>query len=510
MKRVRDSRSVTMARNDGNGWKTVQLGDVIELFDTQRVPLNSRERQERQGKYPYYGAQGVIDHIDGYIFDGRYILVAEDGENLNSKKLPLALFANGKFWVNNHAHILRGKRGVADDTFLLACLNNADIKPFVTGAAQPKLSQGNMRLIEIPLPPLPVQRRIAGILSAYDELMANSQRRIQILEATARALYREWFVHFRFPDHDKFPRVASSLGDIPKGWEVVSIDDVCERVTDGSHSSPKSVEEGFPMASSKDLHDWGLTMETCRLISGEDFDDLVRNDCKPKKNDVLVTKDGANYLKYIFVNRAERNVVLLSSVAMLRPNARINPHLLAATLSYPENKGRLKNYVTGAAIPRIVLKDFKQFQFVLPSKQVQTEWAKLAEPMAELCWRLVEQIQNLHHRLVADYVDGKSTTNSRDVAKAIRPLLEGYYHRRFPGRIPRKLMFGQVIALAAQAQLGDPLAYLQPTLKEMAEVNDYAGQFHHDTNPGYETVPVVDGELLGFAKRALNVIYQNG
>jgi wobble nucleotide-excising tRNase len=115
-----------------------------------------------------------------------------------------------------------------------------------------------------------------------------------------------------------------------------------------------------------------------------------------------------------------------------------------------------------------------------------------------------------HHRLVADYVDGKSTTNSRDVAKAIRPLLEGYYHRRFPGKIPRKLMFGQVVALAAQAHPGDPLAYLQPTLKEMGEVNDYAGQFHHDTNPGYETVPVVDGELLGIAERALKLIYQNG
>ena len=91
-----------------------------------------------------------------------------------------------------------------------------------------------------------------------------------------------------------------------------------------------------------------------------------------------------------------------------------------------------------------------------------------------------------HHRLVADYVDGKSTANTRDIAKAIRPLLEGYYHRRFPGKIPRRLVFGQIIALAAQAQPGDPLAYLQPLLKELGEVNDYAGQFHHDTNPGYE------------------------
>lgn len=115
-----------------------------------------------------------------------------------------------------------------------------------------------------------------------------------------------------------------------------------------------------------------------------------------------------------------------------------------------------------------------------------------------------------HHRLVADYVDGKSTTNTREVAKAIRPLLEGYYHRRFPGRIPRKLMFGQIIAEAANARSGDPLGYLQPLLKKLGEVNDYAGQFHHDTNPGFESVPVVDGELLGFAKRALELIYQNG
>ncbi len=115
-----------------------------------------------------------------------------------------------------------------------------------------------------------------------------------------------------------------------------------------------------------------------------------------------------------------------------------------------------------------------------------------------------------HHRLVADYVDGKSTANTRDIAKAIRPLLEGYYHRRFPGKIPRRLMFGQIIALAAQAQPGDPLAFLQSILKELGEVNDFAGQFHHDTNAGCDTVPVVDGELLGFAKRALNLIYQNG
>jgi wobble nucleotide-excising tRNase len=116
-----------------------------------------------------------------------------------------------------------------------------------------------------------------------------------------------------------------------------------------------------------------------------------------------------------------------------------------------------------------------------------------------------------HHRMVADYVDGKSTANKRDVAKAIRPLLEGYYHRRFPGSIPQSLMFGQVIALAVDPVTIGPLTNLRPLAKELGEVNDYAGQFHHDTNQlNADTTPVVDTELLHFARRALNLIYTNG
>jgi type I restriction enzyme S subunit len=78
-------------------WNAIELGEIIELFDSRRIPLSSRERQQRQGQYPYYGAQGIIDHIDDFIFEGKHILAAEDGENLNSRKLPLALVADGKF-----------------------------------------------------------------------------------------------------------------------------------------------------------------------------------------------------------------------------------------------------------------------------------------------------------------------------------------------------------------------------------------------------------------------------
>jgi type I restriction enzyme S subunit len=303
--------------------------------------------------------------------------------------------------------------------WLAAPQGKAELQKCTIGSSQSAFTIVLLKGMEIELPPLPVQRRIAGILSDYDELIENSQRRIRLLEDMARALYREWFVHFRFPGHESVPRTPSALGDIPQGWEVTTVDDVCDRVTDGSHSSPKSVESGMPMASSKDMHHWGLTLTTCRHISVEDYHDLVRNDCKPKKGDVLITKDGANYLKHIFVQREEQDLVLLSSVAMLRPNKRINPHLLAAILKDPDNKDRLKNYVTGAAIPRVILKDFKRFQFVLPSATAQAAWAKHAEPITEMIWRLIDQIQNLRRtrdlllpRLLSGQVALDSSINS--------------------------------------------------------------------------------------------------
>src|SRR6185503_9157744 len=102
---------------------------------------------------------------------------------------------------------------------------------------------------------LPVQRRIADILSAYDDLIENNQRRIKILEEMSRSLYREWFVRFRFPGFEKIKMVNSVLGSIPQGWKVETLEGVCDRITDGSHWSPKSVLDGFPMASVKDMHD---------------------------------------------------------------------------------------------------------------------------------------------------------------------------------------------------------------------------------------------------------------
>ena len=184
--------------------------------------MSTQQRNQRQGEYPYYGASGIIDHIDDYIFDGRFLLISEDGANLVERKTPIAFFASGKFWVNNHAHVVRGIPRVADDYFLMSYIQFANISGYITGTAQPKLSQSNLKAIRLPLPPFPTQRKIAAVLSAYDDLIENNTRRIKILEEMAGAIYREWFVEFRFPGHEEVEIVESELGLIPQGWEVVA------------------------------------------------------------------------------------------------------------------------------------------------------------------------------------------------------------------------------------------------------------------------------------------------
>ncbi len=360
------------------GWPMAKLGDVIDLFDSQRVPLNSRQRQKRPGRFPYYGAQGIIDHIDGYIFDGRYILVAEDGENLNSKKLPLALFATGKFWVNNHAHILRGKPGIADDTFLLACLNNADIKPFVTGAAQPKLSQGNMRLIEIPLPPLPVQQRIAGILSAYDDLIENSQRRIKILESMARALYREWFVNFRFPGHEGHPRVASPLGEIPKGWEVRKLGEIVDNFDRLRRPLSKmkraEIQGDYPYYGAAKVFDYVNDF----IFDGEYL--LMAEDGS------VITTERAPVLQLVNEKFWPNN-----HTHVLRGRPPFSTHFLYLGLSEVD----ISPYITGAAQPKITQENMNRIPFFCGPEGLHQDFNRLVEPMIRQGQILQRQVQNL-------------------------------------------------------------------------------------------------------------------
>ncbi len=209
----------------GGGWEVTMIKEVTESLNRRRVPLSAIERQHRKGSYRYFGAQGVIDYVDDYLFDGDFILVAEDGENLRSRKQPVASLVSGRFWVNNHSHILKVDEGVTNRRFLMHALNQADISGLVTGAAQPKLTKASLGGLQVQLPVRAVQDRVASVLAAFDELIEIIERRIELLEDLARSLYREWFVRFRFPGF-RHGQGAPVPGLLPESWTVARLGDV--------------------------------------------------------------------------------------------------------------------------------------------------------------------------------------------------------------------------------------------------------------------------------------------
>ena len=176
-----------------NEWKEYKLGEISEILDYKRKPLSSMERSSRKGGYPYYGASGIIDSIDDYIFDGEHVLISEDGENLRTRQTPIAFLAYGKFWVNNHAHIL--KADYVHSRLICYYFAQLDLNPYITGAVQPKLSQDSLNRIPLFLPTSINEReKIVSILSSLDDKIDLLRRENATLEQMAETLFRQWFV----------------------------------------------------------------------------------------------------------------------------------------------------------------------------------------------------------------------------------------------------------------------------------------------------------------------------
>lgn len=165
-----------------------KFSEITVNYDSKRVPLSAKQRESRKGQYPYYGAQGIIDYIDDYIFDGKYLLIAEDGENLRSKKQKVAQLAVGRYWVNNHAHIVQTNEKCLLE-YLYYLFNVTDISGYITGSAQPKLSQANLNAIEFELPTVQEQAKVVSILSALDDKIELNQKINENLERQAFALF---------------------------------------------------------------------------------------------------------------------------------------------------------------------------------------------------------------------------------------------------------------------------------------------------------------------------------
>ncbi len=321
--------------------------------------------------------------------------------------------------VNQHVSIVRVDPSVCAPGYLLAYLTHPVTKRYIesfnTGGSRRAITKGHIQSFEVPLPPLPVQRRIAGILSAYDKLMENSQRRIRILEAMARALYREWFVHFRFPDfakassgrpgHDgnsspagrgkgegRTQFVTSPLGDIPKGWEVKTVAESFEISGGGTPSrkeseywdggtiqwfSPSNLTGAGTMFmddSSDHITERGLRESSARLF--------------PSRSVMLTSRATIGAIA-INTHEACTNQGFITCL----PNDRVPLYFLFHWLT--ENVPQFVRMASGATFKEISRGVFKTIEFLQPPAKLVRQFEDAAAPMAEQALTLQRQIQNL-------------------------------------------------------------------------------------------------------------------
>ena len=207
------------------GWKTLKIEDICEILDAQRKPVSKKDRHS--GCYPYYGATGIQDYVDAYIFDGRYLLVGEDGAKWGASDRT-AFIVEGKCWVNNHAHILKLNHNVVD-TFVEYYLTFKDLNEYITGAVVPKLTQQALRGIPIPIPPLSEQESIVAELDCLSGVIEKQKQQLKELDNLAQAIF-----------YDMFGDPITN----EKGWEVKRFEDVSTLLNGRAYKQHELLNEG--------------------------------------------------------------------------------------------------------------------------------------------------------------------------------------------------------------------------------------------------------------------------
>ena len=361
-----------------------KLGDLIEIYNNKRVPLSAKQREGLEKIYPYYGAQGIVDYVDDYIFDGKYILIAEDGENLKSNNKSICTLATGKYWVNNHAHIIKGNDETNTD-FLYYKLNSISFAPYITGSAQPKLNKENLLNIELYVPSKEYQDKIAKVLTLLDQKIQINNQINQELEAMAKTLYNYWFVQFDFPDQNGKPYKSSGgkmvyhpelKREIPEGWGVEDLKEFESKIITGK----------TPSRANSDNFGGEIPFITIGDIRGNTF--IYRTS-------ESLTDLGANVQQNKYLPEGSLCVSCIATVGEIgfttepsHTNQQIN------SIVFEDETNRyylyfvLKNYFenanasakTGNTFANMNKEDFSGIRIILPSEEIKKNFHEISEP----------------------------------------------------------------------------------------------------------------------------------
>ena len=380
-------------------WEEVNIGEIVENLDGKRIPLKSADRKKMTSKkYPYYGASGIIDNVDEYIFDGEYLLLSEDGANLLARSSPIAFLATGKFWVNNHEHVLLAKNGITTNKYLEYYFNSINISSYVSGSAQPKLNQKNLNRIKIPLPPLPIQKKIAAILDAADKYRQKTKALIDKYDQLTQSIFLEMF------------------GDPvmnEKGWEKVNGSELYEvrgRVGWKGYKKTDLRTEGAIVLGATHVERNGtINLEKIVYLSKEKY--LESPEIMVLKNDLIFVQRGNTVGKVGLVRNDLGEVTINPVVLILRP-VNVNPLFLLNLLMNKRQRKELEDSNQGAAQPMITQKTMKTVSLINIPIDLQNLFVKKIAFVENQRNQLIDTInhsENLFQSLLQKVFKGELT-----------------------------------------------------------------------------------------------------
>ncbi|HEH4144618.1 TPA: restriction endonuclease subunit S [Campylobacter jejuni] len=368
-----------------------KLEKICEILDNKRVPISQKDRIS--GIYPYYGASGIVDYIDKYIFDEELVLIGEDGAKWDAFENS-AFIASGKYWVNNHAHILKPNNEILINKFLVYFLNYSNLEKYITGATVKKLNQQKLKQIEIPLPPLKEQERIVGIL---DESFAKIDESIKILEQNLLNL-DELMQSALQKAFNPLKDNAKENYKLPQGWEWKSLGDISNY---GKTSQVKP--------SQLKGNDWILELEDIEKESGVLLQKVLFQDRQSKSNKIKFNKGDIlfgtlrPYLKKVII--ANDNGACSSEIMPFSTGNSIANHFIYYYLFANFLHDRISSLTYGARMPRLGTKDGKSLQIPLPPLKEQEQIAK----HLDFVFEKTKALKELYTKELKDYEELKQS-----------------------------------------------------------------------------------------------------
>ena len=357
-----------------------RLGDICEILDSKRVPITATVRQP--GPYPYYGANGVQDYVADYIFDDDLVLLAEDGGNFGSKDKPIAYRVSGKCWVNNHAHVLKPKEGLNVD-YLCYSLMFYDVTGLVNGATRQKLTQADMRKMEIPLPPLDEQRKIAAVLDKVSDLIAKRRQQLDKLDEFIKARFVEMFgdmvLNTKGWSTQPLEEIADIVSGITKGRKVKE-----QELIEVPYMAVSNVKDGYIdwttvktiSATHSEIEQYRLLPDDILMTEGGDPDKLGRGAIiqNPPENCI--------HQNHIFRVRLDETLLLPCYFAEFLKHQKAKQYFL-----------RCAKQTTGIA--SINMRQLKGLPTLVPPLELQNQFAAFVEQTEKTKTTISESLQQL-------------------------------------------------------------------------------------------------------------------